>query len=34
MAKINHTNYLDIVDNVWSSEKGIMHINYEENNFN
>jgi 7-keto-8-aminopelargonate synthetase-like enzyme len=36
MAKINHTNYLDIVDNVWSSakEKGIMHINSEENNFN
>ncbi len=36
MAKINHSNYLDIVDNVWSSakEKGIMHINSEEQSFN
>ncbi len=35
MAKINHTNYLDVVDSVWSSakEKGIMHINSEENFF-
>ena len=36
MAKINHNNYLDIVDSVWSSakEKGIMHLNSEEQNFN
>lgn len=36
MAKINHNNYLDVVDNVWSSakEKGIMHINSEEQSFN
>lgn len=36
MAKINHSNYLDVVDNVWSSakEKGIMHINSEEQSFN
>ena len=35
MAKINHSNYLDIVDTVWTSakEKGIMHINSEEKNF-
>lgn len=36
MAKINHNNYLDVVDNVWTSakEKGIMHINSEEQSFN
>ncbi|MEO8236753.1 MAG: aminotransferase class I/II-fold pyridoxal phosphate-dependent enzyme [Flavobacterium sp.] len=36
MAKINHNNYLDVVDNVWTSakEKGIMHINSEEQTFN
>lgn len=36
MAKINHNNYLDVVDNVWTSakEKGIMHINSEEQRFN
>ncbi|MEL1240793.1 aminotransferase class I/II-fold pyridoxal phosphate-dependent enzyme [Flavobacterium flavipallidum] len=35
MAKINHNNYLDVVDNVWTSakEKGIMHINSEEQYF-
>lgn len=35
MAKINHSNYLDIVDNVWSAakEKGIMHLNSKENFF-
>lgn len=35
MAKINHNNYLDVVDNVWTSakEKGIMHINSEEQSF-
>ena len=35
MAKINHTNYLDIVDNVFSTarKKGIMHINSEEKSF-
>ena len=32
MAKINHINYLDVVDNVFSTarKKGIMHINSEE----
>lgn len=36
MAKINHNTYLDVVDNVWTSakEKGIMHINSEEQSFN
>ena len=36
MAKINHSNYLDVVDSVWSSAKsdGIMHINSEEKSFN
>ncbi|MFL9831355.1 aminotransferase class I/II-fold pyridoxal phosphate-dependent enzyme [Flavobacterium sp. ST-87] len=36
MAKINHNNYLDVVDNMWTSakEKGIMHINSEEQSFN
>lgn len=35
MAKINHNNYLDIVDAVWTSakERGIMHINSEEQSF-
>ena len=35
MAKINHNNYLDVVDSVWTSakEKGIMHINSEEQQF-
>lgn len=35
MAKINHNNYLDVVDNVWTSakEKGIMHINSDEQSF-
>ncbi|WP_281225431.1 aminotransferase class I/II-fold pyridoxal phosphate-dependent enzyme [Flavobacterium aquiphilum] len=35
MAKINHNNYLDVVDSVWTSakEKGIMHINSEEQHF-
>ena len=36
MAKINHSNYLDVVDSVWSSatSDGIMHINSEEKSFN
>ncbi len=36
MAKINHVNYLDVVDSVWSAakEQGIMHINSEESSFN
>ncbi|KDN54259.1 aminotransferase class I/II-fold pyridoxal phosphate-dependent enzyme [Flavobacterium seoulense] len=36
MAKINHNNYLDVVDSVWTSakQKGIMHINSEEQSFN
>jgi 7-keto-8-aminopelargonate synthetase-like enzyme len=36
LAKINHNNYLDVVDAVWNSakEKGIMHINSEEQSFN
>ncbi|WP_051590777.1 aminotransferase class I/II-fold pyridoxal phosphate-dependent enzyme [Flavobacterium daejeonense] len=35
MAKIKHNNYLDVVDNVWTSakDKGIMHINSEEQSF-
>lgn len=35
MAKINHTNYLDVVDSVWSAarEKGIMHLNSQEQSF-
>jgi 7-keto-8-aminopelargonate synthetase-like enzyme len=35
LAKINHNNYLDVVDSVWTSmkEKGIMHINSEEQRF-
>ena len=35
MAKITHTNYLDVVDNVFSAakNKGIMHINSEEKSF-
>jgi len=35
MAKINHTNYLDVVDNVWTAakNKGIMHVNSQEKSF-
>jgi 7-keto-8-aminopelargonate synthetase-like enzyme len=35
MAKINHNNYLDVVDSVWTAakEKGIMHIDSEEQCF-
>jgi 7-keto-8-aminopelargonate synthetase-like enzyme len=35
MARIIHSNYLDVVDGIWSSakEKGIMHINSEEKSF-
>lgn len=36
MAKINHTNYLDVVDTVFSAAKnrGITHINSQEKSFN
>lgn len=36
MAKIIHTNAIDVIDNVFSAakEKGIMHINSEEKSFN
>ncbi len=36
MAKINHSNYLDVVDNVFTvaKNKGIMHVNSEETSFN
>jgi 7-keto-8-aminopelargonate synthetase-like enzyme len=35
MAKINHLNYLDIVDTIFSGskEKGLTHINSDESNF-
>jgi len=35
MAKINHSNYLDVVNSVWSAakEQGVMHINSQENSF-
>src|SRR5688572_21990196 len=35
MAKINHSNFLDVVDTIWTTakEKGIMHLNSEEQNF-
>lgn len=36
MAKINHSNYLDVADNVITSgvRKGVMHIQSKERNFN
>ena len=35
MAKINHTNYLDVVDTIFSSSKmkGLTHINSDEDFF-
>lgn len=35
MAKITHSNYLDVVDSVWTAakEKGIMHVNSQESAF-
>lgn len=35
MAKINHNNFLDTVDSIWTTakEKGIMHLNSEEEFF-
>ncbi len=36
MAKINHTNYLDVIDTIFSSSKlkGLTHINSDEKYFN
>ncbi len=36
MAKINHSNFYDVVDNIFTraKDKGIMHINSEEEIFN
>ncbi len=35
MAKINHSNFLDVVDDIWTSAKeiGIMHLNSKEEEF-
>ncbi|MFM7021750.1 MAG: aminotransferase class I/II-fold pyridoxal phosphate-dependent enzyme [Flavobacteriales bacterium] len=35
MARIIHNNFLDVIDTIWSAakEKGIMHINSEEQDF-
>lgn len=35
MAKINHNNFLDTVDSIWTTakEKGVMHLNSQETSF-
>lgn len=35
MAKINHNNFLDTVDSIWTTakERGIMHLNSQEEHF-
>src|SRR4051812_9841689 len=35
MAKINHSNFLDVVDNIFTTakQKGIIHLNSEEKEF-
>jgi hypothetical protein len=35
MAKINHNNFLDTVDHIWTTakDKGVMHLNSQERYF-